>query len=62
MPCYLAAGEPSLRRLTPEVTANAEIFLVTAPELQDLKRVRLVFEMVMAMFDQHRSLFAGTLA
>ena len=62
MPCYLAAGEPSLRRLTPEVTANAEIFLVTAPELQDLKRVRLVLEMVMAMFNQHRSLFAGTLA
>jgi len=31
MPCYLAAGEPSLRRLTPEVTASAEIFLVTAP-------------------------------
>jgi hypothetical protein len=30
--------------------------------LQDLKRVRLVFEMVMAMFNQHRSLFAGTLA
>jgi DNA-binding transcriptional LysR family regulator len=62
IPCYLAAGEPSLRRLTPEVTANAEIFLVTTPELQDLKRVRLVFEMVMAMFNQHRSLFAGTLA
>lgn len=62
IPCYLAAGEPSLRRLTPEVTANAEIFLVTAPDVQDLKRVRLVLEMVTAMFDRHRALFAGTLA
>jgi DNA-binding transcriptional LysR family regulator len=62
MPCYLAAGEPSLRRLTPEVTASAEIFLVTAPDLQALKRIRLVLEMVAAMFDRHRSLFAGSLA
>jgi DNA-binding transcriptional LysR family regulator len=62
MPCYLAAGEPSLRRLTPEVTASAEIFLVTAPDLQPLKRIRLVLEMGAAMFDRHRSLFAGSLA
>ena len=62
MPCYLAAGEPSLRRLTPEVTANAEIFLVTAPDLQDLKRIRLVLEMVTTVFDRNRALFAGTLA
>jgi DNA-binding transcriptional LysR family regulator len=62
MPCYLAAGEPSLRRLTPEVTASAEIFLVTAPDLQTLKRIRLVLEMVAAMFDRHRALFAGSLA
>jgi DNA-binding transcriptional LysR family regulator len=61
MPCYLAAGEPSLRRLTPEVTANAEMFLVTAPDLQDLKRIRLVLEMVTTVFDRNRSLFAGTL-
>ena len=57
-----AAGEPSLRRLTPEVTANAEIFVVTAPDLQDLERIRLVLEMVTTVFDRNRALFAGTLA
>ena len=62
IPCYLAGGEPLLRRLTPEVTANAEVFLVTAPDVQELKRVRLVLEMVAAFFDRHRTLFAGTLA
>jgi DNA-binding transcriptional LysR family regulator len=62
IPCYLAASDPLLRRLTPEVTANAEVFLVTAPDVQDLKRVRLVLEMVAAMFDRNRALFAGTLA
>ena len=62
MPCYLAAGEPSLRRMTPEVIANAEVFLVTAPDVQDLKRVRLVLQMVAAMFERHRTLFAGALA
>lgn len=62
IPCYLAGGEPMLRRLTPEVTANAEVFLVTAPDVQDLKRVRLVLEMVAAMFERNRALFAGTLA
>jgi len=58
IPCYLAAGEPSLRRLTPEVTANAEIYLVTAPDVQALKRVRLVLEMLTAVFERHRALFA----
>lgn len=61
MPCYLAASEP-LRRMTPEVTANTEIFLVTTPDLQDLKRIRLVLEAVATMFDRNRALFAGTLA
>jgi hypothetical protein len=60
--CYLAGGEPLLRRLTPEVTANAEVFLVTAPDVQELKRVRLVLDMVAAFFERHRTLFAGTLA
>ncbi len=61
MPCYLAASEP-LRRMTPEVTANTEVFLVTAPDLQDLKRIRLVLDAVAAMFERNRALFAGTLA
>ena len=43
-----------LRRLTPEVTASAEMFLVTPPDLQALKRTRLVLEMAAAMFDRHR--------
>jgi hypothetical protein len=30
--------------------------------VQDLKRVRLVLEMLAAMFERHRALFAGTLA
>jgi DNA-binding transcriptional LysR family regulator len=62
VPCFIAADEPSLRRMTPEVTANNEVFLVTAPDLQGLKRVRLVLESVAALFDRNRALFAGRLA
>jgi DNA-binding transcriptional LysR family regulator len=62
VPCFMAAGETSLRRMTPEVTANNEVFLVTAPDLQDLKRIRVVLERVAAAFDRNRVLFAGRLA
>jgi DNA-binding transcriptional LysR family regulator len=62
LPCFMAAGEPSLRRMTPEVTANAEVFLVTAPDLQNLKRIRLVLDSVAAVFDRNRTLLAGRLA
>lgn len=62
VPCFMAAGEPSLRRMTPEVTASNEVFLVVAPDLQDLKRIRIVLESVMAVFDRNRALFAGSLA
>jgi DNA-binding transcriptional LysR family regulator len=62
VPCFMAANEPSLRRMTPEVTANNEVFLVTAPDLQDLKRIRLVLESVAAAFHRNRALFAGRLA
>lgn len=62
IPCYLAASEPSLRRLTPEVTANAEVFLVTAPDVHNLKRVRLVLDAVAGTFERNRVLFAGRLA
>jgi DNA-binding transcriptional LysR family regulator len=62
VPCFIAAGAASLRRMTPEVIANNEVFLVTAPDLQDLKRIRVVLEGVAATFDRNRALFAGRLA
>ncbi len=62
VPCFMAAGEPSLHRMTPEVTANNEVFLVTAPDLPDLKRIRTVLDRVAAVFDRNRVLFAGRLA
>jgi len=61
LPCFVAAHEPSLRRMTPEVIANNEVFLVTAPDLQDLKRIRVVLESVAAAFDRNRVLLAGKL-
>jgi DNA-binding transcriptional LysR family regulator len=62
VPCFIATGEASLRRMTPEVIANNEVFLVTAPDLQDLKRIHVVLESVAATFDRNRTLFAGRLA
>jgi DNA-binding transcriptional LysR family regulator len=62
VPCFMAADEPSLRRMTAEVTANNEVFVVTAPDLQDLKRIRAVLDSVAAVFDRNRALFAGRLA
>jgi hypothetical protein len=45
--------------MTPKVIANNEVFLVTAPDLQDLERIRVVLESVAATFDRNRALFAG---
>jgi DNA-binding transcriptional LysR family regulator len=62
VPCFMAAGESSLRRMTPEVIANNEVFLLTAPDLQDLRRVRVVLEGVAGVFHRNRVLFAGKMA
>jgi len=59
VPCFIAAGDPSLRRMTAEVTANNEVFLVTAPDLHDLERIRVVVESVAGVFQRNRALFAG---
>ncbi len=62
VPCFMAANEPSLRRMTPEVIANNEVFLATAPDLQDLERIRVVLDSVAAVFDRNRALLVGRLA
>lgn len=53
----------ALRHCLEEVPCDGFATLAeAAPDLQALKRIRLVLEMGAATFDRHRSLFAGSLA
>jgi DNA-binding transcriptional LysR family regulator len=49
LPCFLAAAEPSLRRLVPEVVGSREIWLVFHPDVARIARVRVVIDFVSAL-------------
>lgn len=44
VPCYLAAAEPNLRRVTPDVLSSREIWLVFHPDAARIARVRTVID------------------
>ena len=59
MPCF-AAEEPGLVRLTPAVVAKGEIFVVIPPNQRDTRRVRLVMDAIVTLFERERERLAGT--
>ncbi len=62
MPCFVAANDPTLRRMMPQTIAAGEAHLVTTPDLQKVKRVRLVLDALVAMYERDRAIYQGQLA
>jgi DNA-binding transcriptional LysR family regulator len=61
LPCFTVHGDAALLRLTPEVVARVEAFLVIPPEHRDTVRVRLVMDAITALFQRERALLEGML-
>jgi DNA-binding transcriptional LysR family regulator len=59
LPCFVVAGEPGLVRLTPKVVAQSDIFMVIPPNHRDTRRVRLVMDALVALFERERECLAG---
>ena len=59
VPCFLAEGEPLLRRLTPRVLGGRDIFLVVHPDLARVARVRAVMDFVVDLFARDTALWSG---
>lgn len=59
LPCFAVHGNPRLVRLTHEVVARVEAFLVIPPDHRHTVRVRLVMDAVAALFERERALLGG---
>jgi DNA-binding transcriptional LysR family regulator len=59
LPCFLCEDEPTLRRLTPEVVAVREAFLVANPQAARVGRVRAVMDFVAEVFQREEPLLRG---
>ena len=60
MPCFAVTDEPGLVRLTPAVVAHGELFVVIPPNHRDTRRIRVVMDHILALFEQERERLAGT--
>lgn len=59
LPCFIAAGNPALRRLAPAVLASSEIWAAVHEDLKDVPRVRVVLDFLQAVVTRERALLAG---
>ena len=60
LPCWLAEGEPDLKRLTTEVIATRPVSLVYLREIGLSEPVRAVIDFVIAVMTEHAEQIAGT--
>ncbi len=59
LPCFVCRDEASLCRLTADVLAEGDAFLVTTAAAKDIARVRLVLDAIAALFEHESNVFAG---
>ena len=59
LPCFLAAAEPALRRLTPQVLGARDVFLVVHPDLARVARVRAVMDFLVETFERDAPVWSG---
>jgi DNA-binding transcriptional LysR family regulator len=59
LPCFIAAADPMLVRVTPEVLTATEAWWLVMPELAEVARVRVVCAHIVALFERERATFAG---
>lgn len=60
LPCFLAAAEPGLRRLSPHLVSTRGIWLVFHPSLAHVARVRAVVDFLAEVAREEAGLLAGT--
>jgi DNA-binding transcriptional LysR family regulator len=60
LPCFLAAGEPALRRLSPQLVSTRGIWVVFHPDVAQTARIRAVIDFVADIIAADADLFAGT--
>lgn len=60
LPCFLAAAEPSLRRIAPELAVTRGIFVMFHPELGQSARIRAVVEFLAEMVREEAGILEGT--
>jgi len=59
VPCYLAATNPPLVRLTDQVLATSEAYAVFLPERRGEARLRVVIDALVEMFERDRASLAA---
>jgi len=59
IPCFIAAGNPSLRRLVPAVLGTSEIWTAVHEDLKGVPRVRAVLDFVHDVAQRERALLTG---
>jgi DNA-binding transcriptional LysR family regulator len=59
LPCFLAAGNPLLRRLSPAVLTVSDAWTAVHEDLRSAPRVRAVLDFVHSAFVRDRALLAG---
>jgi DNA-binding transcriptional LysR family regulator len=62
LPCFIAEGEASLKRLTPRVIGSRDILLVVHPELARVARVRAAMDFLVELFARDAAVFTGVIA
>ena len=60
VPCFMAAGEPSLRRISPVLSKTQGVFVVFYPELGPTGRIRAVVEFLPEVVSEDAGLLMGT--
>jgi len=59
VPCFVARGDASVRRVLPEVVAETEVFLVVASARKELARVRVVLDALERICRAHAETLSG---
>ena len=62
LPCFLAANESNLSRLTDEIISAAEIWLVYHPDVAKIARVRTVLDFLTEAISREAALLGGEVA
>lgn len=60
LPCFITVDEPALVRLSPAIVATGELFVVIPPDHRDTRRVRVVMDAVVALFEREGARVAGS--
>jgi len=59
LPCFVGCDDPTLVRITPDVVASVEAFMVIPPDHRRTVRVRIVTDALAHLFEQERAVLAG---